>query len=208
MATKKTARGVVDAAAKAASHLDALGARFALIGGLAVGARGEPRYTRDVDLAVSVTTDEEAERLLYAMTGYGYTVDTVIEQTRTTRLATARLRHAGYPEIFVDLLFASSGIEPELVASSERIVYQRGTRLPVARIGHLIALKVLSESDERLQDRIDLEILSREATEEDWALAEIAVRLIKSRRFHRGRALVRRLRVWREAARRSGKHPA
>lgn len=46
--------------------------------------RGEPRYTRDVDLAVSVEGDDEAERLLYALTTRGYLVDTVIEQTRTT----------------------------------------------------------------------------------------------------------------------------
>jgi hypothetical protein len=68
MAKKKTARSVVDAAAAAATHIGELGTGFALIGGLAVRARGEPRYTRDVDLAVSVDDDEEAERPLYALT--------------------------------------------------------------------------------------------------------------------------------------------
>lgn len=201
MAKKKTARGVVDAAATAASQLDELGARFALIGGLAVGARAEPRYTRDVDLAVSVATGEEAERLLFALTRRGYTLDTVIEQTRTSRLATARLRRPEDPDVFIDLLFASSGIEPELVASAELIAYRRGTELPVARVGHLIALKVLSESEVRLQDRIDLRLLGRVATDEDWSIAHAAVRLIRARRFHRGRALVRRLRRWQELAR-------
>lgn len=33
--------------------LDALGARYAVVGGLAVSARAEPRLTRDVDLAVA-----------------------------------------------------------------------------------------------------------------------------------------------------------
>ena len=34
---------------------------FALIGGLAVSARSEPRFTRDADFAVSVGSDAEAE---------------------------------------------------------------------------------------------------------------------------------------------------
>jgi hypothetical protein len=197
MATKKSAdRGVVDAAARAAQHLDSLGVRFALVGGLAVAARGEPRYTRDVDLAVSVSGDDEAERLLHSLKAQGYTIDSVVEQIRTGRLATARLRHRADPEIFVDLLFASSGVEPEIVAGAEHLAYRRGVRLPVASVGALIALKVLSESDARLQDRIDLQALSRTAKRADWVTAERTARLIRARGYHRGRALVRRLRRW------------
>jgi predicted nucleotidyltransferase len=39
-----------------ARHLDAIDAPFAVIGGLAASARGEARFTRDIDLAVSVAT--------------------------------------------------------------------------------------------------------------------------------------------------------
>jgi hypothetical protein len=117
MAKKKTARGVVDAAALAASHLEELGVAFALIGGLAVGARGEPRYTRDVDLAIGVANDQEAESLLNALSRRGYSVDTVIEQTRTGRLATARLRHPVDPDVFIDLLFASRPSPPHATPS-------------------------------------------------------------------------------------------
>ena len=94
--------------------------------------------------------------------------------------------------------FSSSGIEPELVEAAERVSYRPGTMLPVARVGHLIALKVLSESDERLQDRIDLKVLAAVATQADWSTAEAAVRLIRARGYHRGRALRKRLRRWRE----------
>lgn len=95
MAAKKaTSHGVIDAAARVAAALDELGARFALVGGLAVGARVEPRFTRDVDLAVSVADDDGAERLLRALVRRGYIVDTVVEQMRAGRLATARLTHA------------------------------------------------------------------------------------------------------------------
>ena len=64
VAEKPTTRGVVDAAALAAAQLDELGARFALIGGLAVGARAEPRYPRDVDLAVATADYHRGRALL------------------------------------------------------------------------------------------------------------------------------------------------
>ena len=41
-------------------HLSELGADWAVLGGLAVAARTEPRFTRDIDLAVAVRNDEEA----------------------------------------------------------------------------------------------------------------------------------------------------
>ena len=37
---------------------------FALVGGFAISARTEPRFTRDVDLVVSVVDDEAAEALI------------------------------------------------------------------------------------------------------------------------------------------------
>ena len=40
--------------------------RLALVGGLAVSARAEPRFTRDVDFAVAVGSDKEAEQLILA----------------------------------------------------------------------------------------------------------------------------------------------
>lgn len=199
MAKKNETRAVgsVNAAvARAATDLTELGARFALVGGLAVSAWGEPRYTRDVDLAVGVARDDEAERLVHALAIRGYEVITIIEQTKTNRLATARLRHREDPSVFIDLLFASSGIELELAKEAVRI-----DGVPVSRVGHLLALKVLSESEKRLQDRIDIRELAKIANDEDWKTAESMVRLIKERGFHRGRALATRLRRWRRHAR-------
>jgi uncharacterized membrane-anchored protein len=40
---------------------------FALVGGLAVSARTEPRFTRDADLAVALASDAEAEALIHAL---------------------------------------------------------------------------------------------------------------------------------------------
>lgn len=207
MASKKALEAslklVLDSATRATADLAGLGVEVAVIGGVAVGARGEPRFTRDVDLVVAVERDEDAERLIHALASSGYRVATVIEHTRNQRLATARLRHRDTPRVYVDLLFASSGIEPEVARGAQSIRVRSGARLPVARIGHLIALKVLSESEKRLQDRIDIQELAKVATDEDWKTADAMVRLIKERGFHRGRALVTRLRRFRRA---HGKH--
>ena len=74
-----------------ATDLDALGVSWALVGGLAVGARAEPRTTRDVDVAILVENDAEAERLAFDLGLRGYTVVATVEQKRLGRLATVRL---------------------------------------------------------------------------------------------------------------------
>ena len=42
---------------------------FALVGGLAVSAWTEPRFTRDADFAVALAGDAEAEALMNALSG-------------------------------------------------------------------------------------------------------------------------------------------
>ena len=54
-----------------ATRLDASGRKWALVGGLAVSARAEPRTTRDVDVVVAVHDDEDAEQLVHALAGSG-----------------------------------------------------------------------------------------------------------------------------------------
>lgn len=89
---------------------------FALIGGLAVSARTEPRFTRDADIAVAVASDAEAEAVVRTLRSTGYEIEGVVEQDAVGRLATARLRRSAEPTSpVIDLLFASSGIEPEIV---------------------------------------------------------------------------------------------
>ncbi|MBM4363339.1 MAG: nucleotidyl transferase AbiEii/AbiGii toxin family protein [Deltaproteobacteria bacterium] len=163
----------------------------AIIGGLAVSARVEPRMTRDVDVAVAAKSDAEAEQTVFALQGLGYTVHSVVEQTGTARLATARLLPPGANAagVVVDLLFASSGIEPELVAAAEPLEIVRNTVAPVATVGHLIALKLLATSDERPQDAADLVRLVSVATEREIERAAVAVRTIEERGFARGRDL-------------------
>jgi hypothetical protein len=178
-----------------AADLVASNADFALIGGLAVSVRTEPRFTRDADLAVAVASDGEAETLIRHVRTCGYDVAAVVEQEAVGRLATVRLTVAGDIEgPVIDLLFASSGIEREVVAAGEPIALLPGLTMKIARIGHLIALKVLSRDDERRpQDLVDLRALLRAATAEEVARARDALIVIEARGYHRGRDLVPQL---------------
>lgn len=105
---------------------------MALVGGLAVSVWTEPRFTRDVDAAVEVEGDAEAERVVRSLLATGYRVLATIEQEATGRLAAIRLAPVGGEPggVVVDLLFASSGIEAEVVASSERRQIVPGLSVP------------------------------------------------------------------------------
>ena len=168
------------------------GRPFALVGGIAVSARCEPRFTRDLDLAVAVPDDATAEATVRALVARRFRVSAVVEQEAVGRLATARLLapDEGEGGVVVDLLFASSGIEPEIARAADALEVFAGVVAPVARTGHLLALKVLARDDvHRPQDAVDLGSLWAVATAEDLELAREGVRLIAERGFHRGRDL-------------------
>lgn len=174
------------------------GLAFALVGGLAVSARAEPRLTRDVDLAVSVESDQMAEQIVRALSSRGYVPDVVTEHS-TGRLAAVRMLVPETNALVTDLLFATSGIEPEIVKEAELLEALPGFVVPVATTGYLIAMKLLAR-DDRLRpiDTDDLRALASIATEKDWSDAQSAVGLIEERGFARDRDLIREL----QAARR------
>lgn len=180
-------------------HTDLIEARvsFALVGGLGVSARTEPRFTRDADLAVAVATDAEVEALIHQLQARGYGVDALVEQEAVGRLATVRLTRSSTGQTpVIDLLFASSGIEPEVVAEAEPIELLPNLTMAVARTGHLIALKVLSRDDlRRPQDLVDLRALLRVATSAEILRARGALALIAARGYHRSRDLTTELNI-------------
>ena len=169
--------------------LEDVGADFAVVGGLAVSARSEPRFTRDIDYAVVVPTDGAAERLVNSLLAKGYHLQALLEQKRLGRIATVRLISPHHRDVFVDLLFASCGIEKEVVGAATPIRLLRGVTTKVASIGHLLAMKVLSVNKERTQDHADILQLLRYAAPSDLRTARAALRLIEKRRYHRRRSL-------------------
>ncbi len=158
-----------------------------------------PRFTGDVDLAVAVESDSEAERVVGGLLRRGYRLFKQLEHIDTHRFATARMLLP--PALFandespvVDLLLATAGIEKEVVAEAEILEVVGGQRVPVARIGHLLALKLLSEDpDRRPLDAADIVALLRKATPADLMTTRSAVALIESRGYARGKDLALKL---------------
>jgi hypothetical protein len=172
-----------------ASDLRQLGVSFALVGGLAISVRAEPRTTRDVDLAVAVDGDPHAEAVVRSLLALGYRIAGQVEQDRAGRLATVRLRSPDEPRtgIVIDLLFASSGIEREVVGGAEVLEVLRGTRMPVATAPHLVSLKILAD---RPQDRIDVDSLLPLIDAAGHDVIRSSLELIARRGFHRKKDLL------------------
>lgn len=178
--------------------LTEIGARFAVVGGIAVGFRSEERFTRDIDLAIAVASDADAEAVIRDLLHRGYAVDTLLEQNTTNRLATVRLQHVHEAhgesgEVIFDLLFASSGIEGVIVDAATTEDVAADLNIPVASRSHLIAMKLLSVSDRRNKDGQDLiELLSR-AHPDELDVCREAIQLITERGYNRGVDLTSRL---------------
>lgn len=170
----------------AVADLNAVKARWALVGGLAVSARTVPRFTRDLDFVVAVASDDQAEDIVHSLRSRDYDPVEILEQDYVERLSGVRLAHKG-SDVVVDLLFASSGIENEIVASAERLEMLPGLTALVATKAHLIALKVLAG---RSQDLTDLGYLIPAASPAELDAAQDAVKLIQARGFNREQDVV------------------
>lgn len=171
--------------------LERLGSTGALVGGLAVSVHTEPRFTRDVDLAVAVDDDEAAESLVRALVESGWSIHTTLEQDATHRLAAVRL--GGREETaapVADLLFASSGIEREIVEDADEVEVFSGVRMRVARIAHLIVLKLLAVDEGRPQDDADLAALLGVSSPEDRDQVRRLAGLVTERGYARDRDLL------------------
>jgi hypothetical protein len=169
------------------AELERVGRRFALVGGLAISVRAEVRFTRDVDLAVCVDDDADAKSLVYQLGAAGYAPIASVEHETCQRLATVRL--LAPQKVKVDLLFASSGIEDEVVAGATPVDMGASGRVPVASAEELLALEVLSMTEARLQDRLDAQRLLEFVPDIDLTRVRSHLDRITERGFHREQAL-------------------
>src|SRR5579862_5054686 len=180
------------------SALDERRQPWALVGGLAISVRVEPRFTRDIDIAVAVSDDHSAETLVADLTARGYRLQLTLEQQALGRLATVRLLPPGERDegVIVDLLFNSSGIETEICHDAERLEIAPGLLVPVAQSGHLVAMKLLASAPDRPQDSMDLSALIASLTPLEMARARAAVRRIEQIGANRSRRLADDLDRW------------
>lgn len=178
-----------------------IGADFAMVGGLAVGIRTQPRFTMDIDLALAVADDDEAERILSSLLQDGFRPVMELDHAPTGRLATMRLAPPGIRFVdmeeeqppIVDLLFCACGIEDKVVSEAAAFAVYEDLSLPVAQIPHLIAMKTLSYSSRRMRDLGDLQALIQAATPEQLTYAAQLVSLMIQRGHDDGRDLSREL---------------
>lgn len=182
-----------------AEALRAAGKSFAVVGGLAISVRGEPRFTRDVDVVVLVTGDPELETLVFDLAARGYRPVALVEHEARLRLSTARLAAPG--GLIVDLIAATCGIEPEIVERAQPVAVAAAGELPVARPEELLAMKVLSMSERRPLDRVDAVNLVLVNTDLDLDAVRSNLRLILERGFDRGEDLMAKLETVLAAAR-------
>ena len=182
-----------------ANRLSEAGARFAVVGGLAASAHGEARFTRDIDIAVAVSSDEEAESVVFQLMNQGYVVLATVEQEATHRLATARLQHPS--GVICDLIFATCGIEAEIVSGAEELELFDERLVPTVSAEALVAMKVLSATDRRPRDLGDITAVMRANPDLDQDVVVGLLKAIMSRGFARGQDLVEK---WSELCSRLG----
>ena len=147
-------------------------------GGFAEWSRTELKSCPAVD------DDAHLERVARTLAAEGFPLIAIVEQGDQKRIAIARLRSPS--GIVVDLLAASSGIEREIVSGARETLELVG--VAVATSEHLLAMKVLSMRDARLQDRIDARGLLAIGPIDLGSVRQLLA-LIETRGFARGQDL-------------------
>lgn len=148
------------------------------------------RFTKDIDLVVTVAGDADAEKLVHELTQEGYIVAELVEHDTRHRLSTARLVSSGRPPMRIDLIFAFSGIESEIVESSEEGHILSGINVLIATMPSLLAMKTLAADwNRRPQDILDIQNLLKNAVPADIDVARQLLDLITERGYNRNKDL-------------------
>ncbi len=126
---------------------------YVIVGGVAVTAVGEPRFTADLDAIVFVDVDT-LERLINYALEHGFRADLEDELAAVRGGGSARLRRGRF---HLDLIVRSLFIEDQALARSRTIkVFQRLVRFPSPE--DLLVLKLVAG---RPRDLLDLEGIMR-----------------------------------------------
>ena len=147
----------------AVSFLEQERVPYALIGGLAVSLRGQPRVTVDVDMVI----DADVERAMSLAadlkdTKFGPLFNDVADVIQKAFILPLRHRTTN---VTVDLAIGLSGFEQKVIARAEEIQLA-GTMVSVATAEDLVILKVLAG---RPQDDQDLRgLIVAQGDRLDW----------------------------------------
>jgi hypothetical protein len=130
------------------------GTRFLLIGGHAVAAHGEPRFTEDLDVFAE-PTEANAERLHAALVEFGFgslapAVRELAEPDRVWMLGRKPRR--------IDILTSITGVSFDEAWAKHIVVSVGRVSIPVIGRGALLANKAASG---RTKDLLDVELLRK-----------------------------------------------
>jgi predicted nucleotidyltransferase len=133
-ADEATLLGVYD---EAESALEAIQAPFLVMGGIASGFWGRPRWTRDIDLFVR---PEDSGRVLEALASAGFETSVEYEDW----LAKAKMR-----EIVVDVIYRSHGdilLDDEMKGRSQEVEF-KGRKMRLVPPEDLVVMKAVATSE-------------------------------------------------------------
>ena len=127
--------------------------RYLVVGGYAVAVHGHPRYTKDIDIWIEMTT-ENATNLLQALEQFGFGSLGLQNQDFLTP---DRIIQLGYPPNRIDLLTNIDGVNFADCYLSRLEIFVDNT---VVNFIDLDNLRKNKKASGRLQDLADLENLS------------------------------------------------
>ena len=161
-----------------------------MVGGIAVSLRTLERFTKDIDFAISVESSSAAELVVNSFKNAGFLIAYFLEKEDDGSLMTVRLTTGGDVEVFVDLLFATSGIEREVIEDATELEPFPRIVVKLATTSSLIAMKVLSADwKTRPQDVLDIQQLLEVAESNDIARARELLALVTERGYNRSKDL-------------------
>ena len=142
--------------------LDRLKLRYAVVGGLAVGAWGVSRSTRDADLYAELPWDKRAE-LQRALEAAGFDVPAMNEELQSFGVFRSRSADG----VFVDI-FDAVGPLGEQLLSRRRDIDVFGQRLWVTAPEELFLLKAFSDRPRDFEDLVGLASVGKLALDVDY----------------------------------------
>jgi hypothetical protein len=138
--------------------------QFALIGGIATGVHGEPRFTADVDLVVGIDIERALE--LIGLLGPSEFLPLFADVAAVVQQAfILPLRHRE-TRVRVDLAIGMTGFEHKLIARAGKVTIAERL-VPVASAEDLILLKLLASRPRDMEDIAS--IVTRQGPTLDWS---------------------------------------
>jgi len=137
---------------------------FAVIGGVAVSVRGEPRFTADVDAVVGCDVNGALDLLRDLETTAFQPLFADVEEVVRSALILP-LRHRA-TRTALDLALGMTGFEKQVIARAEPVALG-GVTVPVATAEDLILMKLLAGRPRDAEDTA--RIVARQGSRLDWS---------------------------------------